>query len=334
MRSANGRSAPAEIGLLLYPGCQTATVHGMTDLLQTASGFSADRGGPALRVSHWSLNGSAPIARTYDSMPSAGDRLDVAMTPGRLSGPVTPDEAAPFARWLADRHAEGATLASSCAGAFLLAETGLLAGRAATTHWLFADAFRARFPDVKLDPDKIVIEDGDIITAGGLMAWTDLGLRIVDRTLGPTVLVETARFFLIDPAGREQRHYSSFSPRLTHGDAAILRVQQWLQAKEDATATVPEMAQRAALEERTFLRRFKAATGMKPTEYVRHLRVGRARELLQFTTRSVDQVAWAVGYRDATAFRRIFNRIVGLTPRDYRRRFGAGPSATAAAATA
>jgi transcriptional regulator GlxA family with amidase domain len=175
-----------------------------------------------------------------------------------------------------------------------------------------------------MEPDKMVIEDGDIITAGGLMAWTDLGMRIVDRLLGPTVMIETGKFLLVDPAGREQRHYSSFAPRLTHGDEAILKVQHWVQGRAERPLSVPEMAGQAGLEERTFLRRFKAATGMKPVEYVQNLRVGKARELLEFTRRSVDQIAWAVGYEDATAFRRVFHRILGLTPGEYRTRFSSG----------
>ena len=175
-----------------------------------------------------------------------------------------------------------------------------------------------------MEPDKMVIEDGDIITAGGLMAWTDLGIRLVDRFLGPTVMIETSKFLLVDPAGREQRHYSSFAPKLTHGDEAILRVQHWLQSRAQGAVSVPSMAREAALEERTFLRRFKAATGVRPVEYVQHLRVGKARELLEFTRRTIDQIAWSVGYEDATAFRRVFHRIVGLSPGDYRRRFSSG----------
>lgn len=322
--SAGSTAPQQELGLILYPGCQMAMALGLTDLFQVASDFSVQHGGAPVRVSHWGMDDAGQIKRRYDTHPSDDGRPDVLVAPGRLSGPIERGEAAPFAAWLVDRHKEGTVLASNCGGTFLLAETGLLAGRPATTHWLFADAFRARFPDVKMDADKIVIEDGDIITAGGLMAWTDLALRLVDRLLGPTVMVETGQFFLIDPAGREQRHYSSFSPKLTHGDDAILQVQHWLQTRATQPTTVQDMAQAARMEERTFLRHFKAATGMKPTEYVQHLRMGKARELLQFTTRSIDQIAWAVGYEDTTAFRRLFSRIVGVAPGEYRRRFGAG----------
>ena len=301
-----------------------AAVHGITDLLEVASGFSAARGGAPLRISHWSRNSVGEIARCHDTHPDIDRDPDVLIATGRLSGPLEGEEAAPYARWLAERHARGATLASSCGGAFLLAATGLLSGRAATTHWLFADKLRADFPDVKVDADKILIEDGEILTAGGLMAWTDLGMRLIDRLLGPTIMAETGQFWLIDFTGREQRHYSTFAPRLTHGDETILKVQHMLQGNPSRALTVGDIASEARLEERTFLRRFKAATGMRPTEYIQHLRVGKARELLQFTNRPVDQVAWSVGYTDTAAFRRLFHRLVGLAPGDYRRRFEAG----------
>lgn len=321
----------AEVGLVLYPGCQLAMVHGITDLFAIASQFSLDRGGKVLRVSYWSVNGEGAFARTYDTHPDQHTMPTILISPGRLSGPPDADEAAPYAHWLLDRHAQGTVLASNCGGAFLLAATGLLAGRPATTHWLFADRFRERFPDVRLDIRKMVIEDGDIITAGGLMAWTDLGMRIVDRLLGPTVMIETGKFLLIDASGREQRHFSSFAPRLSHGDEAILKVQHWLQGRAERPVSVGDMAGKAGLEERTFLRRFKAATGMKPIEYVQNLRVGKARELLEFTKRSVDQIAWAVGYEDATAFRRVFHRILGLAPGEYRHRFFSGSELLVAA---
>lgn len=321
-----------EVGLVLYPGCQMAMVHGMTDLLYIAGQFASNYGGEPIRVSHWRLQGHGGFARCHDTHADEPGNPAYLIIPGRLGGVMDAVEAAPYARFLLDRHAQGTILASNCGGAFALAATGLLSGRPATTHWLFANAFRERFPDVLLDPDKIVIEDGDIITAGGLMAWTDLGLKLVDRLFGPTVVVETGRFMLVDPAGREQRHYSSFSPRMTHGDEPILKVQHWLQAKGARAVSVADMAAQAGLEERTFLRRFKAATGLKPNEYSQHLRIGKARELLEFTRRPVEQIAWAVGYEDAAAFRKLFHRIIGLSPGDYRQRFGVGRGEVAVAA--
>jgi transcriptional regulator GlxA family with amidase domain len=316
-------SALVEVGMMLYPDCQIGMVHGITDLFHVAGRFAVDHGRPPIRVSHWRLQAGGGFARCFDSHPDepAGNSPAVLIAPGSLHKLLEAEEVAPYARWLLDRHAQGTVLASNCGGAFALAATGLLAGRPATTHWFFAEEFRARFPDVRLEADRIVVDDGDIVTAGGLMAWTDLGLRIVERLLGPSVMMETARFFLIDPGGREQKNYATFAPRLTHGDEPILKVQHWLQGKEGRVNGVADMAREAGLEERTFQRRFKAATGMTPVEYVQHLRVGKARELLEFTKRTVDQIAWSVGYEDAAAFRKLFHRLTGLSPNDYRQRF-------------
>jgi transcriptional regulator GlxA family with amidase domain len=314
-----------EVGLLLYPRYHPAMVHGMTDLLGVASGFSVARGGPPLRLTHWSMDSTGAITRCHDTHPGTGRSPDVLIAPALAPGPthriLDDEEAAPFAKWLVERHAEGATLASSGCGAFVLAATGLMSGRSMTTHWSKADQLQASFPDAKVDASKVLIEDGDILSAGGMMAWTDLGLRLIDRILGPTIMIEAAQFFLIDPAGREQRHYSTFAPRLTHGDEAILKVQHKLQADPARSITVPDLAREVSMEQRTFLRRFKAATSMTPTEYVQHLRIGKVREHLQFTNDPIDRIAWAIGYSDVAAFRRLFVRLVGLSPSEYRRRF-------------
>lgn len=134
-------------------------------------------------------------------------------------------------------------------------------------------------------------------------------------------MANTARMLLIDPPGREQRYYSVFSPRLLHGDAAILRVQHWLQTADTHEMNLTRLAAEAGLEARTFLRRFQKATGLTSTAYCQHLRVGRAQELLQFSTLPVERVAWEAGYSDPGALRKVFFRLVGLTLGDYRRRF-------------
>jgi transcriptional regulator GlxA family with amidase domain len=203
----------------------------------------------------------------------------------------------------------------------MLAKTGLLAGRQATTHWSFADEFSTRFPDVLMESEHMVVDYGDVLTAGGAMAWVDLGLRLTERFLGSAVMHDTAHYMNVDPPGREQRFYSGFEPRTKHGDAAILKAQQWLSAQRDHAVTVADIAQQAGLEPRTFLRRFVQATGMKPTEYQQRLRMSRAREMLEFSRSSIDLIAEGVGYRDVRGFRRVFRGIVGLTPSDYRRRF-------------
>lgn len=302
------------IGIVAYPGAQAAAVHGLTDLLETASRLHAAGGSAGPRVEVRTVDPEAGLRRPTE--PFAALVLPPSLGGGEPSGRFER-----LAAWLVERHDEGTLLCSVCVGAFVLARTGLLAGRPATTHWALAERFAARFPDVELDTNALVIDDGDLMTAGGLMAWVDLGLRLVGRYLGPASVLATARYFLVDPGGREQRFYSSFAPPLTHGDAAILRAQHWLWAKHAGKVTLPMMAARAGLHERTFLRRFQAATGHTPTAYLQQLRVGKARELLELSSRSVDEIAWKVGYQDTSAFRKVFVRVMGLSPGEYRRRF-------------
>lgn len=313
------------IGIVLYPGAQLSAALGLADLFRVAAQTAerADQGAPRVRVQ--TLQADDLIPPPPEDVSEASSRgappCQVLILPPSLETPIQPEVAATLAGWLRARHAEGAVLASVCGGAFLLAETGLLSGRAATTHWIYADDFRERFPDVVLDTDRLIIDGGDIISAGGLMAWTDLGLKLVDRFLGPVVMAQTARMMLVDPPGREQRYYSGFAPRLSHGDAAVLKAQHFLQANEGREARLATLAQEAGLEERTLLRRFQKATGLTTTEYAQRLRVAKAQELLQFGRLPVERISWEVGYSDTGAFRKIFQRVVGLTPGEYRRRF-------------
>ncbi|MDA5241554.1 helix-turn-helix domain-containing protein [Agrobacterium tumefaciens] len=321
--------APVQIGILLYPGAQVSAVLGLTDMFKVACRVAdnADSATLRLRVRHLRIEDDEEPVVVFDSDTDATGEdtgpSDVLILPPSLEPPISAEAAAPLARWLRTRHGEGSALASVCAGAFLLAETGLLAGRTITTHWASADAFRNRFPGVELDTDRLIIDSGDIISVGGLMAWTDLGLKLVERFLSPVTMVRTARMLLIDPPGREQRFYSRFAPRLNHGDAAIVKAQHFLQAKEGKEARLAILAEQAGLEQRTFLRRFQKATGMTATDYAQRLRVAKAQELLQFRGCPVERIAWEVGYADPGAFRKIFFRIIGLTPGEYRERFQA-----------
>lgn len=314
-----------EIGIVLFPGAQLAAVYGLVDLFAVANRFAAQRGDSdsvSLIVHQWRQpRPDAPPARGDDVWGELKSTPGVLILPPCLGDPLTSEEAAPFAEWLVAQHRAGVTLTSVCGGAFLLGETGLLTGRSVTTHWVLAEAFRHRFPDALLDVDRLLIDDGDIISAGGMMAWTDLGLKLIDRFLGAAVMGDTARFFLVDPPGREQRYYSVFSPNLTHGDLAVLKVQHWLHATGAKDMSLASLVARAGLEERTFLRRFRKATGLTAVDYCQRLRVGRAREMLQFGNLAVDAIAWDVGYSDPGAFRKVFCRVTGLTPGEYRRRF-------------
>ncbi|MGE3874504.1 MAG: GlxA family transcriptional regulator [Parvibaculaceae bacterium] len=326
-------NSPTEIAILDYSLSQRTAIHGLTDLFIEASRIAREMAGAearSLRVTHWRAGADGEeLDVSFDTHAGRPANPMVIIAPPTLHGPPALETSMAFAGWLRRKHQEGTTLCSVCGGTFLLADTGLLHDRRATTHWGYAEELARRHPDIHVDGDKVIVDDGDIITAGGIMAWTDMGLKLVDRFLGSGVMLTTAKFFLIDTAGREQRFYSSFSPRLQHGDEAVLKVQHWLQTDGLRKATLPDMAARAGLEERTFLRRFRKATELNPTEYCQRLRVGKAREMLELTSRTVDQVAWDVGYEDASSFRKVFYKVVGLKPGDYRKRFAVASSAQA-----
>ncbi len=323
VRHVSGRIV-AEIALVIYPECQLSAVYGLTDVFRLA-GIAARKvdalDPPDIRVTHWQEAGDG-VACSYDSHPGEPHRVTHIISPPSLILPNDLPSMRPLVSWMTRNHEAGAILCSVCAGAFVLAQTGLLEGREVTTHWAFADALRSSFPEVKVDSDRIIVDDGDIITAGGILAWTDLGLTLVQRLLGASVMLQTARFLLVDPPRQAQRPYSSFVPKLDHGDAAIRSVQHWLQSHATTGWSVTVLADRAGMEERTFLRRFKAATGLRPTQYVQQIRIAKAREALELTRRPVEQIAWEIGYGDPSAFRKLFNRVTGLAPAEYRRRFG------------
>jgi transcriptional regulator GlxA family with amidase domain len=335
VKSATMRLTQLEVGIVCDMGSSPTGLHGLTELFSYASDIAAKRLGhdafPPLRIVHWLKDASDSEVRcTYDSCAGSDHAPAVLVLPGNLQATLVSEKDEGLASWLRLMHARGVVIAAVCGGVFILARTGLLSGRQATTHWALHEQFSDEFPEVLVETDYMVIDYGDVLTAGGVLAWADLGLRLVERLLGPPVMLETARYMNVDPPGREQRFYSEFEPRLRHGDSAIVRAQEWLASQRGNAISVEELAKHACLEPRTFLRRFTKATGMKPLEYQHRLRITRARELLEFTRMGIDDIASRVGCGDIGNFRRLFRKLVGLTPSEYRRRFATyGKGATA-----
>jgi transcriptional regulator GlxA family with amidase domain len=193
-------------------------VGGLTDLFVTANRLSRERsavGAPILRITHWTLPcDCAQLECSYDTQSGDHEALVALILPPSLEVDGYRDSDGLHERWIREQHARGAVVCS-------LGGTGLLSGRPATTHWIHAAGLAERFPDIQVTPDKLIIDDGDIITAGGVMAWIDLGLRLTHRWISPAVMMATARFFLVDAAGREQRFYSTFAPRMHHVDETV-----------------------------------------------------------------------------------------------------------------
>lgn len=248
--------------------------------------------------------------------------LDIIMIPV-IYGDLTPILSnSGLINWLRSQYTQGVCLSAVCAGVFPMAQTGLLSGRTATTHWQLAKDFENQFPDVRLKPEKMLVDEGNLITAGGVTAYMDLALYITARFGSPTLASSVSKNLLIDPARTSQNPYARMNFNTAHGDDAILSLQNWMEDHLSEPMTISDLANLAGLGQRTLARRFKKATGDTPLEYLQYLRIGKARTLLETTTIPIDQITWEIGYEDVSSFRRLFKKITHLPPTAYRKRFG------------
>lgn len=229
-----------------------------------------------------------------------------------------------FARivpWLRRWHARGAALAGICSGVGLLAETGLLDGRPATTHWALAEGYQERWPRVDWHSDRFVTEAGRIFCAGGVYASLDLSLHLVERYAGYEIAMQTARALLVETRRSAQSGFSVPARRSDHGDESICAAEEWMREHLHESLRVDALARSAGMSPRSFARRFKQATGETPLAYLHGLRIEAAKHLLESGTRSLAQIASAVGYADVAFFRALFKRRTGSAPAVWRRRF-------------
>jgi transcriptional regulator GlxA family with amidase domain len=229
-------------------------------------------------------------------------------------------------RWVRERYRAGAVVGTVCTGSLLLAESGLLDGREATTHWAAARLFASHYPAVRLCPERILVAadaEQRIVTSGGASSWEDLALHFIDRYCGKVEAVRTAKLFQFGDRSEGQLPYAAMPRPRRHEDAAVADCQAWLADHYDVATPVARMVERSGLAERTFKRRFRKATGYSPVEYVQTLRIEEAKDLLERTAMATDEIASEVGYEDSAFFRRLYKRHTGITPARYRRRFAA-----------
>jgi transcriptional regulator GlxA family with amidase domain len=223
--------------------------------------------------------------------------------------------------WLRKWHARGAFIAGACTGVACLAESGILDGRRATTHWGVAEIFRKRYPKVRWQPEQFVTEDGRLFCSGGVYASIDLSLYLVEKFCGHEVALQCAKSLLLSmPRGR-QSGYSVVQLSRPHSDEKIRQTEEYLQQHFDSDITIGRLAERVGMGPRNFIRRFKAATGRVPGAYIQTLRMSAAKELLENGNSSIQTVSSKIGYEDIGFFRNLFKRHTGMTPGDYRERF-------------
>ncbi len=229
---------------------------------------------------------------------------------------------APVVPWLERLHKRGAEIASVCSGVGLVAATGMLDGRRATTHWALAEPFRRMYPKVKWMPELMVTEDRGFYCGGGVHAALDLSLYLVEKFCGHDIAMQSAKAMLIDTPRAWQAGFAVVPLKTEHADEPISKAQDWLHENFHRTFPLEAPARVAGMSERNFVRRFKQATGDSPLNYLQKLRIAAAKRLLESDHRSMQEVSDAVGYQDVAFFRSLFQRHTGVSPSAYREKFG------------
>lgn len=327
---------PARVLLLAIPETAGSALYGMLDVLLAAGNLWQElaRVQPGRRL--FDVRIAGPARTGFDCGNGIPVRPDVGLDEDPDADIVIlpeiwlgPDESVAgrypaLMDWLRRRHAGGTALYSACSGALLLAESGLLDGCEATSHWGYQDLFRRQYPRVRFRPEpNLVFADrrGRIVTAGGTTSWHDLALHVIARHASPGEALRIAQVYLLKWHAEGQLPYATLVRRQPHADAVVRRCEDWLAVHYRESDPVALAVRRAGIPERTLKRRFKVATGSTLIERVQNLRVERAKRLLESTSTAVEEVSAEVGYEDASFFRRLFRRRTGLSPAEYRRMF-------------
>ncbi len=325
-----------EVGIVAIPETAGSALYGMVDVLLAAGNIWQTLSGQGVPATPFKVsivseqrtpftcgNGIPvrPDACIEDDPPA-----DVVILPELWLGPADHlhGQHAELVDWVRRRYQAGATVFSACSGAVLLAETGLLNGADATSHWAYQDLFRREYPAVRFQPSPNLAfadAEGRLVTAGGTTSWHDLALHIIARYCGPAESMRIAKVYLLKWHGEGQLPYQALVRRNPHADAVVRRCEEWLEEHFREKDVLAAAVANSGIPERSLKRRFKAATGSTLIERIQGLRIEEAKRLLDEGDRAVDDISYEVGYDDASFFRRLFKRMTGLSPSQYRRMF-------------
>lgn len=325
-----------EVCIAVFPECDPSVVYGVFDVLWFAGRlWNPLRGagaGEPIFVPRLVFAEPGPLTLVTGVQILSQDTIGDAVAPDLIVVPnvmvSTPDDVAALDRrllaWIRRMHEKGVPIYAACGGSIVLAEAGLLDGRDATTHWGYVPLFRQCFPNVRLHEDRILVQSGpghNVVCAGGASSWQDLCLMMIARHAGIEEALRVSKVFLLQWHREGQLPYAAMFRNTAHSDAVIARCQEWIGDNYPRRDIVTAALLRTKLKKRTFDRRFRAATGYSPLAYVQALRIEEAKQLLESGDLSIDSIGREVGYEDTASFRRLFRRLAGMLPGEYRRKF-------------
>ncbi|MGZ6616452.1 MAG: GlxA family transcriptional regulator [Solirubrobacteraceae bacterium] len=314
---------PRKMLVLAVEGCQSLDVLGPVEVfhhvsIEVPDAYQVSVVGPSDTGTVTTDSGQRLGVAPLPEPPPRHDTLLVAGGPGARAA-IT-DQA--IVDWVLRASRRARRTVSVCTGAYLLAAAGLLDDRRATTHWAHCDDLARRYARVQVDPDPVFINDGDVWTSAGITAGIDLALALVEEDLGPEAALSAARelvVFLKRPGGQSQFSSALSAQQATRPE--LRELQAWIAGHPEENLSVPVLAERALMSERSFTRAFHREVGQSPAAYVETLRIERARDLLQDGAPSLEAVAQASGFASAEVLRRAFHRHLGVSPAEYRDRF-------------
>jgi transcriptional regulator GlxA family with amidase domain len=327
-------STPVEVLIVAVPETAGSALYGMLDVLVAAGNVWQTLARSGMQQQLFDVRIIAPTAESFrcgNGIPVVPDcsvdedpGADIIIIPELWLGPDD-DLSGRYPgllEWIRHKHDAGATLYSACSGSVMLAATGLLDGCEATSHWGYQDLFRTRFPKVHFRPEpSLVFADpaGSIVTAGGTSSWHDLAIHIISRHGSPGEALRIAKVYLMKWHSEGQLPYANLVRRMPHADSVVRQCEDWLSEHFRQTDVIKQLVERSNLPERTLKRRFKSATGATLIDYVQNLRIEEAKRLLESGKQPVEVISVDVSYEDVSFFRRVFKRLTGLTPSQYRR---------------
>lgn len=319
-----------KITFLAADGCLSSGITGLLDMFSIANlwqTFLTGRAEPLFETEIVTLGGRPVLSSGCIQMLPHRPLEDVLVADFVVIPPFIPlpDPVAinsvELRSWIVSQHQRSVPVAAICTGVFLLAETGLLNGKAATTNWQFAGKLKRRFPLVRLQTEHLLTEEDGLICTGAATSSYNLGLRIIGRYGSADLASSCAKALLVDPSRASQTPYSIFRREREHRDGQVLKAQGYLEENFSKSIKIDEVAGHVCLSPRHFKRRFKQATGHAPVHYLQMVRIEAAKKKLETTSETVEEITRHIGYEDSSTFRRLFKQHTKLSPREYRDKF-------------
>ena len=325
------------IGILAMEGCMLSSIASASDCLRVAQTLAEIRAPNSGLKMETVLFGARRQERIRTSTgieiglaTTPPEDIDLLLLPGLMHN--SPHDLAervqamgPEMELIRAYHLRGIGIAGTCSGSYLLAESGLLDGHRATCSWWLAASFRERYPNVRLEADAMVVEDGGMTTAGGACSVQSLLMKLIARTGGEELAQQTSRMLLIDMERQSQAPYVSEALMAKPRNSLSEKAEHFLNHELHREISVSELAEHCGTSERSLLRHFRSHLGVSPLAHIQHLRVERAKALLETTHLSFDEIVERCGYSDSASFRKLFKRATAITPGDYRERYRLRP---------